>query len=121
MPNDEKIIEKIVKNQLVQYIEDNNLISPYQSAFRSNYSCETTLNLVIDDWKKASDQGEQIVIVFLDLKRAFETIDRAKMLQKLNQIGIKGVELNWFSSYLNSRKQQTKFKGQTSNEINIRS
>lgn len=119
MPNDEKIIERIVKNQLVQYIEDNNLISPYQSAFRSNYSCESTLNLVIDDWKRANDQGEQIVIVFLDLKRAFETIDRKKMLQKLEQMGVDGVELNWFRSYLNSRKQQTKFKGHTSNEINI--
>lgn len=119
MPNDEKIIEHIVKKQLAKYIEENNLISPLQSASRSKHSCETTLNLIINDWKIAIEGDEIVTVVFLDLKRAFETIDRSIMIRKLEKIGIKGIELKWFCSYLKNRKQQTKFKGHVSKELNV--
>lgn len=95
LPNDEKVIEKVVKNQLVDYIEKNDLISQNQSAFRKNHSCETTINYLINDWKKSIEGGEKIVAVLLDLKRAFETVDRDKMLLKLKSVGIEGVELKW--------------------------
>lgn len=119
LPNDEKIIEKIVKEQLVQYIENNNILSPNQSAYRQNHSCESTINCAINDWKSSHDKGQHILVVFLDLKRAFETVDREEMLKVLNSIGIKEVELRWFNSYLNNRKQNTKFNQQISTEREI--
>lgn len=119
MPNDEKIIECVVKDQLIDYIENNNLISPHQSAFRSNHSCETALNFLINEWKRSMDDGQIVVAVFLDLQRAFETVDRQIFLRKLENIGIRGVELRWFENYLNDRKQQTKFKDKQSNRINV--
>jgi hypothetical protein len=57
------------------------------------------------------DQNKVIISVFLDLKRAFETIDRQILLQKLLCCGITKIEYEWFKSYLNLRFQQTRFNG----------
>jgi len=62
-------------------------------------------------WKEAVDKGMVIVAVFLDLKRAFETIDRQILLKKLHHYGITENEYNWFKSYLDDRYQKTGFNG----------
>lgn len=62
------------------------------------------------------ENGEYVVIVFLDLKRAF---DREIMLQKLQSLEVHGVELSWFASYLTQRKQQTKYKSKFSDEMKV--
>lgn len=85
MPTDEKIIETIVKNQLSQYIEENKLLNDFQSAFRCGHSCETALNNVIHEWSKEIEYGKYVMVVFLDLKRAFETVDRSRMIEKLQK------------------------------------
>ena len=119
LPVDEKICECLVKDQLLKYINENDLFSDKQSAFRAKHSCETVLNSLIADWKISREKGEKIVIVFLDLKRAFETVDRRIMLEKLEKLGIKDNELKWFECYLNDRKQYTKFKGVCSKEADV--
>jgi hypothetical protein len=101
----------VVKNQLSQYIESNNILIPQQSGFRRNHSCETSLSLVLKQWKELVDQNKVIISVFLDLKMAFETIDRQILLQKLLCYGITEIEYEWFKSYLNLRFQQTCFNG----------
>lgn len=58
-----------------------------------------------------------VIVVFLDLKRAFETVDREKLLTKLKKYGIRNNELNWIRSFLTNRKQATKFKNHTSKEL----
>jgi hypothetical protein len=58
--------------------------------------------------------------VFLDFKRAFETIDRQLRLRKMEQYGIKGAELSWFRSYWSSRSQETKFYENISDAINVK-
>lgn len=119
LPNDAKVIEKIVKEQLTEYIEKNNILSPNQSAYRKNHSCESTINCAINDWKDSHDKGQNIVIAFLDLKRAFETVNRNAMLKQLESIGIKDVELKWFKDYLSERKQNTKLNGMSSKDKEI--
>lgn len=119
MPVDEKMIEAVVKNQLVKYIESNKIISKHQSGFRTNHSCETSINYLINDWKKSMENGEKVVVLSLDLKRAFETIDRNRMLLKLQSIGVTDKELKWFTNYLKARRQQTKYKYEMSNECDV--
>lgn len=119
MRNDEKIMEKIVKNQLMEYVESNCIISTKQSAYRRNHSCETVINYVMFKFTEALDRDEIVIAVFLDLKRAFETIDRDKLLEKLYFYGIRNIELEWFRSYLNGRKQKTKFNSKYSSEIEV--
>lgn len=112
----EKIIEKVVKEQLEYYIEQNRILSEYQSGFRKKHSCESAVNNVINRWKY-TDKNKKIMPLFLDFKRAFETIDRNILLEKLAKYGIQGKELNWFKSYLTDRKQKTKVNNVTSRTI----
>lgn len=88
------------------YLESNNIITEHQSGFRKNYSCETAIQTVIDEWKLISSERQIVEVIFVDLKRAFETIDRERLLEKLYQYGITGTVLEWFRSYLKDRKQQ---------------
>lgn len=113
----EKLLESIVKEQLMDYIEENHLLSIYQSAYRKFHSCETSLNLVISRWKELRDKNYDIICVFLDLKRAFETIDRNQLLKKLKEFGLKNQTYKWFESYLTGRTQRTKANGIYSDEI----
>lgn len=114
----EKILERVVKEQLEQYMESKNILSKYQSGFRKHFSCETAVNYVINRWKKI-EKNNKIVSIFLDFKRAFETIDRQIILRKLHCYGIRGTELKWFESYLTGRKQITKVNNVQSNATNI--
>jgi hypothetical protein len=103
-----------VKEQLVKYLEENKILASQQSGFRASHSCKTALNLVLSSWKDSIQNNKIIVSVFLDLKRAFETIDRDALFKKLELYGIKNNELTWFQSYLNGRRQVTKFGKETS-------
>lgn len=119
MPNDEKIIECVVKEQLIDYFNENNILYEYQSAYRTNHSCESALNLLLYDWKEAIENGEIVIVVFLDLKRAFETVSRDIMANKLSNIGVIGNELKWFISYMENRQQKVKFNNHFSHANNI--
>ncbi|XP_055842692.1 uncharacterized protein LOC129909640 [Episyrphus balteatus] len=92
----------------------NNLLIQEQSGFRSGHSCETAINCVVWNWKRKIDCGHSIVAVFLDLKRAFETIDRQILLSKLRLYGVCHREWKWFESYLTNRSQRTSVNGVTS-------
>lgn len=87
----------------MKYIEENNILNTLQSAFRANHSCESTLNYALNDWNKSIEGGFFVITVFLDLKRAFETVDRNRLIKKLSSMGINGNELKWFKSYLEKR------------------
>lgn len=108
LPSYEKLMECEVKDQLQKYIDSNEILAIEQSGFRKLHSCETALNLVISDWKYLRDDGNTTIVIFLDLKRAFETLDRERLINKLQAYGLEGAELQWFSSYLDQRTQKTK-------------
>lgn len=114
-----KILEKIVKDQLIEYLENNNIISEYQSGFRKGHSCESLVNYVVGEWKMAIHENKVIVAVFLDLSRAFETVDREILANKLEKYGIKDNELKWFKSYLGKRKQRTVINGVVSEAVEV--
>lgn len=114
LPSSEKVIEIIAKKQIDEYITNNNILADEQSGFRKNHSCETSLNRVINEWKQDLDKGNIIVCVFLDIKRAFETIDRKRLIEKM---GIENNVKKWFSSYLTDRSQRTKINNQISSKL----
>lgn len=113
----EKLIERIVYEQVSSYIIENNILFSNQSGFRKGHSCETAVQNILYDWKEQQDKGVMIGAVFLDLKRAFETIEREKLIKKLKGYGITGIPLSWLVDYLQNRKQITKINGEVSDEI----
>jgi Reverse transcriptase (RNA-dependent DNA polymerase)/Endonuclease-reverse transcriptase len=119
LPVMEKILEGVVLAQVKKYIDVNNILVDCQSGFRQRHSTETAIQLVVSDWLDAVDDRRVVGAVFLDLKRAFETIDRKRLLLKLEQMGFGGTVLKWFESYLNDRYQYAEMNGISSDRVKV--
>lgn len=115
-----KIIEKIVNIQLEDYLNKFSLIYENQSGFRKHHSCESLINLIVTNWKMAIHDKKVIIAIFLDLQRAFETVDQGLLIEKLKSYGVYGTELKWFKSYITGRKQRTKIKDSISSSIDVK-
>ena len=101
-----KIFEKIVYDQLYRYLNSNNLLTNCQSGFRSLHSTLTALLETANSWNVNIDKGFLNGVIFIDLKKAFDTIDHEIVIQKLESYGIRDNELKWFKSYLSDRSQK---------------
>ena len=102
-----KLFEKAIFNQVYTYLNENNLLSKYQSGFRPMHSTVTALIDITDNWYLNIDDGLTNAILFIDLKKAFDTIDHEILLSKLELYGFKGASLNLFRDYLSDRTQVT--------------
>ena len=112
-----KVFERIVFNQLYEYLNRNFLLYKRQSAFREFFSTIFCLLVNVDDWYKGIDTGHYIGSVFIDLKKAFDTVDHRILCEKLMHYGIQDREIGWFKSYLSNRRQFCRVGGVDS-EIN---
>lgn len=106
----EKVLELTAKKQLQDHCDRNKILVIHQSGFRERHSCESVVINICDVFLREIDKGNFVLAVFLDFKRAFETVDRSILLRKLNSIGIRHTALKWFRSYLTNRHQRVKFK-----------
>ena len=111
-----RIFEKIVHDQLYNFLSTNNILTPSQSAFRKLHSTITSLINCTDNWYRNIDKGQLNLSLFLDLKKAFDTVDHKIMVKKLNAVGVRGIAGDWFASYLSNRKQYCSLGDQTSSE-----
>ena len=113
-PQFSKILEKIFNNRLDNFIESCNILKNGQYGFRSNRSTALALIDLVENLTKELDNKKITVGVFIDLKKAFDTIDHSLLLKKLEYHGIRGAPLNWLKFYLDHRKQYLHFNGTNS-------
>ena len=114
-----KILERLVYNQLSHFLEKENILFKHQFGFRKNYSTEQAILELTDNLKMKIDSNEAICSIFLDLSKAFDTVNHQILLQKLYRYGIRGVPLQWFKSYLESRTQYVYVENVKSNPLSI--
>ena len=91
--------------RLINFVEKNNILSEHQYMFRKNRSTELAITEFIDKITKAIDKGQYTIGIFLDLSKAFDTINHTILIKKLEYYGIRGIALKWFQNYLTNRKQ----------------
>ena len=107
LPTVSKVIERAVYSQLYDYLDSNNLLAVNQFGFRRARSTALALTQFTDEVLSNMDKGLVKGVVFIDLKKAFDTVDHVILLGKLKSLGISSNNREWFHSYLSSRYQKT--------------
>ncbi len=100
-----RILERIVHDQVYEYLKENRILTTSQAAFQKLCSTITSLIESTDYWYENIDHKKLNLSIFLDLKKAFDTVDHKILLEKLRKYGIREHSGDWFESYLKNRKQ----------------
>ena len=94
-----KLIQRIVRDAIVDHMERNNLFNIHQHGFRAGHSFVTQLLEVIEDIFELIDEGHEVDVVYLDFSKAFDKVPHKRLLQKLRSYGIKGKLLSWIEAF----------------------
>ena len=98
-----KIIEKVIHDQTLNYLDENNIIYKYQSGFRSNHSTNSCLSYLCNKVQKGFERGMLTGMTLVDLQKTFDTIDHQILLKKMRYLGFTDSAISWFRSYLENR------------------
>ena len=119
LPFFSKIFEKIVYNQLISYLDMKLILYNYQFGFRKKFSTEMAVSFLVNKISEAFDKGDYAVSIFLDLSKAFDTVNHQILFSKLFHYGIRGSALDWFKSYMSDRHQYVCFQNENSEHLKI--
>ena len=100
-----KMLEQIMYNRLQKYLKDQNILYDKQFGFRTGHSTEHTIAQLIDQIYEAFEKNEYTSGVFIDLSKAFDTVDHSILLMKLELYGITDTNYAWIKTYLSNRLQ----------------
>ena len=114
-----KILEKIVFLRLSEFLAEKNIISPEQFGFRPSHSTIHPMTQILNAAASTLNAKKHMLIIFCDLKKAFNTCNIRILLKKMQKMGITGTELLWFESYLTDRKQYVSINDCKSSLLNI--
>ncbi|MGL1889690.1 MAG: reverse transcriptase domain-containing protein [Reichenbachiella sp.] len=114
-----KVFEKIMYNSISDFMESSDTIYKYQFGFRKKHSTQLAIMSLVDKITSSLDTGDVVIGIFLDLKKAFDTVSHKILLRKLHAYGIRGNILKWFASYLSNRSQYVVYDGRCSQTDSI--
>ena len=106
-----RLLEKLGHDQISNYLKMHKMCSNCQHAFLKMHSTLTSLLHVPDSWFSNINNRKINISIFLDLKKAFDTMDHGILISKLTKYGVVGTPLRWFISYLTDRKQYCQIDG----------
>jgi len=103
----DKLLEKLMYKRLYSFFTKYDLLYDYQFGFREKHSTVMAVIEIVDNIREELDKGNSVIGVYLDLSKAFDTVNHQILLNKLDYYGIRGQSLKWLSSYLVNRQQVT--------------
>ena len=101
----DKIIEKLLYKQLYDFLSNNNILFDNQFGFRKNRSTTLALIQITERIRESIDNKKFGCGIYIDLSKAFDTVNHDILLKKLEHYGVRDTSLLWFKSYLKNRKQ----------------
>ena len=114
-----KILERFVHTQLMEHLDNNNLLNNIQNGFRKNHSTIDTIFKFTTQLQSYKNSKLNTIALYIDLKKAFDTVNHSILLGKLKSLKIVGNVLKWLKTYLLNRKQTTQLFGQISKEEEV--
>ncbi|BHF82031.1 hypothetical protein SprV_0802516700 [Sparganum proliferum] len=115
-----KVMERIIKRELMRFLEQHHLLSNAQHGYRRGRSCLTNLLYCLDQWTRWIDEGNVVHVAYIDFKKAFDSVPH-QLLYKLSRIGVRGKLLKWIENFLIGRSQTARLGGQQSTEVTVTS
>ena len=106
LPVISKVLEKIVYLQTTEHLDECNVIYPRQFGFRKNHSTSDAIINFVGEILGAFNSNLMLLSIFVDLKKAFDTVSHSLIAEKLSCLGIQDITLQWYNSYLCGREQQ---------------
>jgi hypothetical protein len=116
-----KICEKIIRQRIVNFLENNNMFCDEQHGFRKSRSCLTNLLCTLEEWTRLYDEGLPFDILYLDFRKAFDSVPHVRLIYKLYKYGIIGKLSSWIENFLSGRKQCVCINGSKSSYLNVTS
>uniref|UniRef100_A0A183SWC9 Reverse transcriptase domain-containing protein n=1 Tax=Schistocephalus solidus TaxID=70667 RepID=A0A183SWC9_SCHSO len=114
-----KIMERIIKRELMQFLERHHLLSEAQHGFRRGMSGLTNLLYCLERWIRVVDEGNVVHAVYIDFKKAFDSVPHQRLLYKINRIGVRGKLVKWIENFLIGRSQIVRLGDQRSVEVAV--
>ena len=111
LPLFSKLFEKVIKRRLTAHLDQNNLITDNQFGFRKSYSTELAVTEIQNTLLQNLDNNKITCTIFLDLAKAFDSVNHSILIKKLDRYGIRGMPLELIISYLLDRQHLTKLYG----------
>ena len=105
LPTLSKVFERLIYNRLLLFFNDNNTLNKHQFGFRKGLCTIDAVTELLESYYDSLNSGKFHVSVFLDLSKAFDTLDHGILISKLDHVGIRGNILRWLNSYLSGRQQ----------------
>uniref|UniRef100_A0A1B6LBV2 Reverse transcriptase domain-containing protein n=2 Tax=Graphocephala atropunctata TaxID=36148 RepID=A0A1B6LBV2_9HEMI len=115
-----KVIEIIVHDQLISYLECNGYLNISQFGFRKGKCTTDAIDALVRQILDSFENKASAQATFCDLSKAFDCVDHKELIAKLNYYGVNGIPLKFFQSYLSNRRQKVSINGNWSNEIEVR-
>ena len=119
LSNISKFFERIMHSRVYRFLEKYNLLYKNQFGFRKKHSTNHAILSIVEDIHENLACNNFVCGVFIDLEKAFDTVNHEILLQKLNFYGIRGTSNLWFKSYLENRKQRVKYKSTFSENLSV--
>ena len=116
-----KILERIIRKDIMSHLEGNKLITEHQHGFRSGMSCCTQLLELMEIWTNLIEKGESWDCIYLDFAKAFDKVPHQRLLQKIFAMGIRGNLHKWLSDFLHNRQQLVVIKDSKSSHLKVTS
>ena len=105
LPAFSKIFERLMYTRLMKFIEKNEILYNYQFGFRPGMGTNLALISFVERIARSLEEGKFVISVFLDITKAFDTVNHKILANKLYKLGIRGIALKWLKSCLSDRKQ----------------
>ena len=116
-----KQMEAIIKDHLMEYIAENEILTDYQHGFVPGRSCATQLLECVDYWTDMLDQGHSVDTIYLDFAKAFDSVPHERLLEKAKGYGIRGYILQWIKLFIKGRRQRVVVNGKKSSWRDVKS